>query len=372
MTISAPTSSKVITSLTSLPSRTPLYGATFYLNLPHAKSAGEHPTELLVWKSAAAAAAPEAAPPAKHVFLMIPGNPGVVDYYQEFLSTVHDSLAGQVDIICTQHLGHAHHAHSQDGAKQHGHYTLQDQIRHKLHLIDHILSVYPSDTVVHLAGHSVGSWITLQVLKVRGQKWAAQGRLGKVMLLFPTIAKIFHSSNGQTIGRATLYRPVRFAAQSILSVLNTFLPHALTDRLVSLLTDLPPEHHDTTLNKLLHPHVARHALGMGADEMHQIAELDVPLLDQFMEHLILYYGANDGWVPRERYDEVKRWWPEHPGIYLCQDDFAHAFVLDHGRPMGVKVAGWIREAVGGDAGVHAKGGADGRRASPSAPTTPSR
>jgi hypothetical protein len=33
------------------------------------------------------------------VFFMIPGNPGVIDYYTPFLSTISDELDGRVEIV---------------------------------------------------------------------------------------------------------------------------------------------------------------------------------------------------------------------------------------------------------------------------------
>ena len=51
----------------------------------------EHLTETLWW-------------PSKNndenlILLVIPGNPGVIDYYNEFLNTVHDELEKKIDIV---------------------------------------------------------------------------------------------------------------------------------------------------------------------------------------------------------------------------------------------------------------------------------
>jgi hypothetical protein len=51
----------------------------------------QHSTETLWW--------PSKNNDENYILVVIPGNPGVIDYYVEFLSTVHDELGKKIDIV---------------------------------------------------------------------------------------------------------------------------------------------------------------------------------------------------------------------------------------------------------------------------------
>lgn len=63
--------------------------------------------------------------PAFHVFF-VPGNPGVVAYYKDFLEALFDHLAGQASVTAISHIAHV----SKDWELGRL-FTLQDQIKHK-------------------------------------------------------------------------------------------------------------------------------------------------------------------------------------------------------------------------------------------------
>jgi hypothetical protein len=56
----------------------------------------QHLTETLWW--------PSKSNDENYILFVIPGNPGVIDYYVEFLSTVHSELGKKIDIVGGSYL----------------------------------------------------------------------------------------------------------------------------------------------------------------------------------------------------------------------------------------------------------------------------
>lgn len=89
---------------------------------------------------------------------MIPGNPGIIQYYEEFLNRLSFSLGHDYSIVGLQHLGHS------NIASQSKHiYSLQDQINHKQECLDYFIGTLKPKKV-YILGHSVGGYISLHVI----------------------------------------------------------------------------------------------------------------------------------------------------------------------------------------------------------------
>lgn len=128
------------------------------------------PADLRIWPSAS-----KAAP--KVVVIFVPGNPGLVDYYLEFLSTIHSRLDrdAPVSVYAIGHLGHSgtlvpstkdvlYPISKSWGGKPCP--SLDDQVRHKVAFVDWVRGQVPQETKVVLISHSVGSYICSKVRSV--------------------------------------------------------------------------------------------------------------------------------------------------------------------------------------------------------------
>lgn len=73
-------------------------------------------------------------------------------------------------------------------------YTLEDQIQHKLDCIDTLIKENGPATNFILVGHSVGSYISAEVLKKRPHHG-----ISRVIALFPTLREIAITPNGVNI-----------------------------------------------------------------------------------------------------------------------------------------------------------------------------
>jgi hypothetical protein len=96
---------------------------------------------------------------------MATGNPGVIDFYHPFLTAIRNQdRSGALAILSHSHIGHdptvadlapAHHASSN--------YALPFQIRNSLRIFDALSTYFGVNTRTVIVGHSVGSWVALQV-----------------------------------------------------------------------------------------------------------------------------------------------------------------------------------------------------------------
>jgi pimeloyl-ACP methyl ester carboxylesterase len=91
-----------------------------------------------------------------------PGNPGLLDFYIPFLSSIHDKASSTSLTI----LAHAHAGHTPgigDGDMDALRYDLTTQIQNVIDAFDAIKLTFGTNIKVILLGHSVGSWLALQV-----------------------------------------------------------------------------------------------------------------------------------------------------------------------------------------------------------------
>ncbi|KAF9366643.1 hypothetical protein BGX34_011682 [Mortierella sp. NVP85] len=264
---------------------------------------------------------------------MIPGNPGLVEYYTPFLQSVYDTCQERIDIFGASHLGHSAGSHITDPSRM---YTLEEQVESKIAILDRLREIYPAETRFILAGHSMGSWLALQVLKARSN------HIERVFGLFPTIHRIADTPNGHKLKH--LFRPtVRAIVGGSVSVLRAIFPDPKGfQSLVGLVTGQDGDMAKVTSQDLLHSSVVKNCLFLASQEMVQIKVLDRQLIEEHTSKFVFYYGKTDEWSPIENYYEMQSEFPKVKS-YLCEQGMAHAFVLKHGVEMGQLVGGWIND-----------------------------
>ncbi|KAF9113421.1 hypothetical protein BGX27_001596 [Mortierella sp. AM989] len=268
------------------------------------------------------------------VLFMLPGNPGLIDYYIPFLQTVHDTCQGKIDIFGASHLGHSAGSHITDSSRL---YTLEEQVESKIAIVDRLREMYPSGTRFVLAGHSMGSWLALQVLKARPNHG-----IERVFELFPTIHKIADTPNGRRMKH--LFKPTtRSIVGGVVSTLRfVFSAPPVLRSIVGLTTGQDKDMAEVTSHKLLYSSVVKNCLFLAGQEMETIKAMDREMLEQHASKFVFYYGKTDEWSPIENYYEMRDEFPKIKS-YLCNQGMVHAFVLGHGEAMGVLVGGWIND-----------------------------
>ncbi|KAJ8333050.1 hypothetical protein SKAU_G00419460, partial [Synaphobranchus kaupii] len=132
------------------------------------------------------------------LFLLIPGNPGVVGFYKTFMQTVHDAFgrryppcgrSAMPDTACPPEsmclTAESPLMRIEDV------FGLNGQVEHKLAFLrEHV----PRDTKLVLIGHSIGCYIILEMMKRDPEL-----QVVKSVLLFPTIERMAATPQGRVM-----------------------------------------------------------------------------------------------------------------------------------------------------------------------------
>jgi pimeloyl-ACP methyl ester carboxylesterase len=115
--------------------------------------------------------------------LIIPGNPGVVSFYEDFVKYLWHFLDGKASITVICHLGH-----TLDKSKELQLFTLSDQIEHKINFLE---QQKDSDNTTPwvLIGHSIGTHIALETFRAVNSV-----KIIRVIGLYPFLSLNEHSS----------------------------------------------------------------------------------------------------------------------------------------------------------------------------------
>jgi pimeloyl-ACP methyl ester carboxylesterase len=289
------------------------------------------------------------------IVVIFPGNPGAVDFYCTFASTLQklsasasaaQSSSSPSPEVAVVTVGHASHS-SRTATRTR--FDLAQQVSHKASVVAHLLSLEPGARLV-LVGHSVGAYMALEVARS-----LPPDALRAAVLLFPTVMHIGATVNGTKLLPLFRFgRGVAWVAAAVVALLPSFLQRRLVSA-VGLPKGTDPMAVDATLS-LLHPEVAYNALWMALHEMREIVALDEAHARRLQDKLKFYFAHEDGWVRPSDPATLRRVLPG--AVFVeCNEGHKHAFVL---RPESVRrVAevtwGWVQEAMGGGEGRGGRG-----------------
>ncbi|KAF8519114.1 hypothetical protein BU17DRAFT_90299 [Hysterangium stoloniferum] len=262
------------------------------------------------------------------VVLFIPGNPGLIDFYNPFLSELHRSFKDEgLAILAHALLGHSPHLTISKGSE----FLLLQQVEAVITVVDKINACWNNIKLV-LIGHSVGSWIITQVLKARPNVVDA------LYMLFPTISNMARTPNGRILSWF-FHRPIA----SIISRLSILLRPIVTPT-VYLLYSSWPEHQRAVLRSFIRsPDSIFAALILAEDEMRTITAPDHSLLTEHLSKLWLCYAEKDDWVGEER-EVLTRLLGEPADVRIvhCNHGVPHAFCILHGDLIAQQCGNWLR------------------------------
>ncbi|MED6265925.1 hypothetical protein CHARACLAT_030433 [Characodon lateralis] len=274
------------------------------------------------------------------LFLIIPGNPGVVGFYKTFMQTLHSILGYPVWAV--SHAGHCAPPDSMDmvedasAAAKWDVFGLNGQIQHKLAFLQkHV----PKDTSLVLLGHSIGCYMILEMMKRDPEL-----KVLKAIMLFPTIERMSQTPQGKVM--TPLLCQLRYLAYLPLFLLS-LLPDNLTALLIRLIFSSIPSLDPCVVRpsvELLSGDCAVNSMYLGGQEMRKVLERDNTTIQKNLDRLIFYYGATDHWCPVSFFQEIRRDFPQGD-FRLCGKGLRHAFVLDSGWEVAQMVAEWIRGSL---------------------------
>lgn len=95
--------------------------------------------------------------------LFIPGNPGIVSFYKDYVEAVYESLDRKATVTAIGHI-----AHTSEDWENGRLFSLQEQIQHKKEYVKEEL--LPQRIPILLVGHSIGAYISLEIFKAFPEK----------------------------------------------------------------------------------------------------------------------------------------------------------------------------------------------------------
>ncbi|KAJ3097119.1 hypothetical protein HDU97_005274 [Phlyctochytrium planicorne] len=266
------------------------------------------------------------------VFFVIPGNPGVVQYYAAFMYYLWLACDKKIELVAVQHPGHSTSINLWKIL------NLQEQIQHKINVMDYLMDKYSPLSKFIIAGHSIGAYMALKVLRARPNY-----PILKVINLFPTLHSIAETPKGREVSILTL-PVIRHTAVLFILLLRLILiltPNAIKP-IVRAATKQKSRDLDITCDKLIHPGPVLHATTLGAWEMQQVKELDEEIIRDHLDKMIFYYSKDDRWAPLSHFEDMKERFPS-ANIHLCDKDLPHSFVIGYSDVMAYKVRDWIKQ-----------------------------
>eukprot|EP00455_Lapot_gusevi_P011136 TRINITY_DN15118_c0_g3_i3.p1 TRINITY_DN15118_c0_g3~~TRINITY_DN15118_c0_g3_i3.p1 ORF type:complete len:334 (+),score=36.18 TRINITY_DN15118_c0_g3_i3:61-1062(+) len=231
-------------------------------------------------------------------FVVFPGNPGIVQFYQPFLA----SLAHQVGDYCHIHaLSYAGHSINSPSNGQL--YSLDQQIQHKMAFLDSIAASYeqkddPPRFI--LFGHSIGSYVCLQIMKLRPDLRVLHAFLG-----FPFLRFDLHPLENFKFRTMFAFQILVAGFAALLGC----LPLSWRMFLVRLFTG--SKNHDflTTVANMLKYSIIRNGLFLGRDEFNVMPRsFDAPhplSLSRVSSLATALFTRADRWSPIIQYHELK-------------------------------------------------------------------
>ncbi|CAA7016127.1 unnamed protein product [Microthlaspi erraticum] len=264
--------------------------------------------------------------PKFHV-LFIPGNPGVVSFYKDFLESLNEFLDGNASITAIGQISHT--SKDWESGKL---FSLQEQIDHKVDFIRRELEGVKVPIV--LVGHSIGSYISLEMLKKCSEK------VVYCIGLYPFLTLNQQSTKQSVIGK--------LAASSVLSASASFLIASLrllplwaARRLVS--SSIGAGWSDTavqaTCTHLRQYHTMRNVLYMAMTEFRELAaEPDWDFMRENQKKLAFLFGIDDHWGPLQLFEEISK---QAPATSLSIEREGHT----HGFCCTVAGSVWVAQHV---------------------------
>nr|XP_015855433.2 lipid droplet-associated hydrolase [Peromyscus maniculatus bairdii] len=223
-------------------------------------------------------------------------------------------------------------------------YGLNGQIEHK---IAFLRAHVPKDVKIILIGHSIGSYISLQVMKHAPELPAQK-------LHEPKYPVISGAATPWQRGHLCSITSPPFLSQAQFCDVRVLLQQSLNSQespFISYSEDLwvhiPALLWNVAIAECSMAKLATsetNAAYLGGQEMIQVRKRADEIIKEHLPKLTFYYGRTDGWCPVKYYEDMKKDFPEGD-IRLCEKGISHAFVLGFSQEVAAIVADWMNHKL---------------------------
>lgn len=214
-------------------------------------------------------------------------------------------------------------------------YSIEGQLKHKIEFIEKYL---PKNVIIHLIGHSMGSNICLELLKISH----FSSRVKHCYLLFPVIERVEESRKGKFYPN---YDSIFFLFTAFFKFLN-ILPNKMKNEIVKTCMRADGINNDEyfeAARDFMDPKLSQICWFLMMDMIDKIKTCDDEILKQNIHRLKLYYAVKDAWVGSNFHSDIVARIPELNAV-MCDKGFEHAFVFNSSIEVGQMVSKWIKES----------------------------
>ncbi|XP_074050963.1 lipid droplet-associated hydrolase [Macrotis lagotis] len=277
------------------------------------------------------------------LFLIVPGNPGLPAFYSDFAKALYLNLKKQYPVWVINHAGHvaapSGFKMEEESLKDPSPSTVEDpfgldgQVEHKLAFLR---GCVPANVKLVLIGHSVGTYILLEMLKR-----VPQLPVLRSLLLFPTIERIANTPNGNVMTPILCW--FRYFLYLLIYIVLCLTPTKVINMVTSVFLQklkVKSEVVSRYIKNSLNINCIANAMYLGAQEMKTILERDNHTIQKHLKKLTFYYGASDRWCPVRFYEDIKKDFP-NGDIRLCEKGICHAFIISSSEEVAAMIPGWL-------------------------------
>jgi pimeloyl-ACP methyl ester carboxylesterase len=263
--------------------------------------------------------------------VIVPGNPGIVDFYVDFVDLLFDKFGQKHSVLIAGHAGQG-----APGKNESKLFSLQEQIQHKydwmqiLHdnkeyeLLSATCEGEKTTPSFIVMGHSIGGYITLKILKNTKGKFDVK----QAVLLMPTFRNLYD-------GLAPLIKvAIRPGFRQTLSTIAHYAPTALMTRLARTVLDSDVSKPVINiLQQKANYHVVLNCLYMAYCEAQEVIAVDDDCRSCFendLDKVLFLYSQIDKYTPPHFVDDLKSDYPK-ANVLLAEKKVTHAFVVGYSK-----------------------------------------
>lgn len=245
--------------------------------------------------------------------LFIPGNPGIVSFYKDYVEAVYELLDRKATVTAIGHI-----AHTSEDWENGRLFSLQEQISHKIEYIKEEL--LPQHIPILLAGHSIGAYISLEIFKAFPEK------VSYMIGMYPFLTMNRDSAWQSLLTKSAMSRIVSVGVSSFAALVGlfpTWFHQGLIKRLLGRSWSSDAVHVACTY--LLRYSMVRNFTFMGMTEFKKLQEnLDWAFIKDQENRMTFLFGIDDHWGPLSLFEEVSQNAPA-VNLEIEKEGHTHAF-----------------------------------------------
>ncbi|CAN0879405.1 Lipid droplet-associated hydrolase [Linum grandiflorum] len=252
--------------------------------------------------------------PTLHV-LFVPGNPGVISFYKEFVESLYGSLGGTASITAIGHI-----AHTEKNWERGKLFSLQEQVDHKVDFISQELQ--DIEVPIVLVGHSIGSYITMETFRRKGNKVIYVIGLYPFIMLNPLSKKQAYIAK---VSRSPVLSSLISFMVAFFGLLPKWLSRYMAIKFIGN-SSWSSSAVEIACSHLLEYHMFRNMLYMAMTEFKEFSKAppDWEFMRSNHSKMAFLFGVDDHWGPLQVYEEMAKQVPEMT-LSIEREGLSHSF-----------------------------------------------